>query len=120
MALGLLCLAFGGLKASKNLHGPVLIQILRSPMSFFDTTPVGRILNRLSKDIEVVDMRLPMNFRYFAMCLTQVAFTLIIICVTTPIFTAVIIPLAAIYLLSLVSFILYYFSRFCNFSVTFV
>jgi multidrug resistance-associated protein (MRP) len=101
MALGLICLAFGGLKASKNLHSPVLIQILRSPMSFFDTTPVGRILNRLSKDIEVVDMRLPMNFRYFAMCLTQVAFTLLIICITTPIFTAVIIPLAAVYVLSL-------------------
>uniref|UniRef100_A0AC34GNC3 Multidrug resistance-associated protein 1 n=1 Tax=Panagrolaimus sp. ES5 TaxID=591445 RepID=A0AC34GNC3_9BILA len=81
MALSLIGLAFGGLKASKNLHSPVLIQILRSPMSFFDTTPLGRILNRLSKDIEVVDMRLPMNFRYFA--------------------TSVIIPLAAIYIISL-------------------
>uniref|UniRef100_A0A914R4P6 ABC transmembrane type-1 domain-containing protein n=1 Tax=Panagrolaimus davidi TaxID=227884 RepID=A0A914R4P6_9BILA len=71
-------------------------------MSFFDTTPVGRILNRLTKDIEVVDMRIPMNFRYFAKCLTQVAFTLLIICITTPIFTAVIIPLAAVYIISLV------------------
>lgn len=101
LSFALIGLAFATLRASKRLHEPVLYNILRSPMSFFDTTPVGRILNRLSKDVETVDMRLPMNFRFFMMCLTQVGFTVVIICVTTPIFAVVIIPLTGIYIISL-------------------
>ena len=39
-------------------------QILRAPMAFFDTTPVGRILNRFSKDIYVIDEMLPRTMGY--------------------------------------------------------
>ena len=38
------------LTASTKLHDQVFAKVLRSPMSFFDTTPVGRILNRFAKD----------------------------------------------------------------------
>ena len=40
------------LGASTRLHDQVFAKVLRSPMSFFDTTPVGRILNRFSKDLD--------------------------------------------------------------------
>jgi ABC-type multidrug transport system fused ATPase/permease subunit len=46
------------LNAASKLHGTMLERILRSPMSFFDTTPLGRILNRFSKDIDIVDVRI--------------------------------------------------------------
>uniref|UniRef100_A0A7I4YK36 Multidrug resistance-associated protein 1 n=1 Tax=Haemonchus contortus TaxID=6289 RepID=A0A7I4YK36_HAECO len=93
----LVFLAFAGLSASYNLHFPLLHNLLRSPMSFFDTTPLGRILNRCAKDIEVVDMLLPMNLRYLAMCILQVLVTLIVIVISTPIFAVVIVPLTVIY-----------------------
>jgi ABC-type multidrug transport system fused ATPase/permease subunit len=46
LALGIFAVVLGGVFASKNLHEPMLKKIMHSPMSFFDTTPLGRILNR--------------------------------------------------------------------------
>ena len=43
-----------GLKASKRLHGALLRRVLHAPVSFFDTTPVGRIIQRFSKDTDQV------------------------------------------------------------------
>lgn len=38
--------AFLGLWTAKKLHQGMLASVLQAPMSFFDTTPVGRVLNR--------------------------------------------------------------------------
>uniref|UniRef100_A0AC35GB20 ABC transmembrane type-1 domain-containing protein n=1 Tax=Panagrolaimus sp. PS1159 TaxID=55785 RepID=A0AC35GB20_9BILA len=57
-------IAFGAFRASKILHDNLLFSLLRSPMNFFDTTPLGRILNRLSKDIEKIDSDVPQILTY--------------------------------------------------------
>lgn len=47
---------FGGsLKASRRIHEKLLGSVLRAKFRFFDSTPLGRIMNRFSKDIEAID-----------------------------------------------------------------
>lgn len=41
--------ARGAMRASRVMHQHLLSNILRVPMSFFDTTPTGRIVNRFAK-----------------------------------------------------------------------
>ncbi|KAG0242470.1 hypothetical protein BGW41_004038 [Actinomortierella wolfii] len=49
-------------RGSKNLHASMLSPLVRSPMSFFDVTSSGKIINRFSHDIGLVDIDLPINF----------------------------------------------------------
>uniref|UniRef100_A0AC35TPP3 ABC transporter family protein n=1 Tax=Rhabditophanes sp. KR3021 TaxID=114890 RepID=A0AC35TPP3_9BILA len=101
----MVALIHGGLAASKNLHYPLFNNILHLPMSFFDTTPLGRILQRFGKDIDVIDTTLPLSFRYFMMCVCQVVVALGLIVSTTPAFAIVIIPLGFVYWRILQSFV---------------
>ncbi|KAL0435883.1 UNVERIFIED_CONTAM: ABC transporter C family member 4 [Sesamum radiatum] len=48
-----------GLKTSQIFFGQILHSILHAPMSFFDTTPSGRILTRASTDQTNVDILIP-------------------------------------------------------------
>ncbi|XP_031240697.1 canalicular multispecific organic anion transporter 1 [Mastomys coucha] len=84
--------------ASKTLHGQLLTNILRAPMSFFDTTPTGRIVNRFAGDISTVDDMLPQTLRSWVMCFLGIVSTLVMICMATPIFIVVIIPLSIFYI----------------------
>lgn len=65
----------GTLRASSRLHDELFRRILRSPMKFFDTTPTGRILNRFSKDMDEVDVRLPFQAEMFIQNIFLVLFS---------------------------------------------
>ncbi|KAK9303947.1 hypothetical protein QLX08_004533 [Tetragonisca angustula] len=94
---GALILAKGTIRASVNLFESTLQRVLRNPMSFFDKTPTGRILNRLSKDTDVIDNTLPSILRSWIACLFGVIATLVVISVSTPEFIAIIVPISVIY-----------------------
>ena len=84
-------------KAAGILHASMLSNIMRSPMSFFDTTPSGRIINRFSSDVAVVDNNLPQTFRMMMAQILSVFGTLIVISYSTPIFLVVVLPLGLLY-----------------------
>ncbi|XP_023265173.1 canalicular multispecific organic anion transporter 1 [Seriola lalandi dorsalis] len=95
--LGTLLLANASVAASQILHSRLLNNILRVPMVFFDTTPIGRVVNRFAKDIFTIDEAIPQSFRSWLLCLLGVLGTLFVICLATPFFTIIIIPLALVY-----------------------
>ncbi|KAM0353414.1 hypothetical protein ACHAP4_008660 [Fusarium culmorum] len=88
---------FCSIEASRKLHERMANAIFRSPMSFFDITPAGRILNRFSSDIYRVDEVLARTFNMLFVNAARSGFTLIVISVATPAFIALIIPLALTY-----------------------
>lgn len=65
-------LALGTLRAASSLHIQLLQNILKCSMSFFDTTPVGRIINRFGKDVDVIDNSIPVSIRAWINCLFSV------------------------------------------------
>ncbi|CAH0555483.1 unnamed protein product [Brassicogethes aeneus] len=96
--LSVLALYVGTLNAAKLLHWLLLQNIVKVPTTtFFDVTPVGRILNRFSKDIDTLDNVLPMTIRGWITCFFSVIGTLVVISYTTPLFILVIIPIGLLY-----------------------
>ncbi|XP_055746362.1 ATP-binding cassette sub-family C member 3 isoform X2 [Salvelinus fontinalis] len=104
MAQGLLVmvssftLAMGNIGAARKLHYALLDNKLHTPQSFFDTTPIGRVINRFSKDIYVIDEALPSTVLMFLGTFFSSLSTMIVIVASTPIFAVVIAPLAFIYI----------------------
>jgi len=92
-----LCLASGSIRASRTLHLNMLKSVLRSPMSFFDTTPMGRIVNRFSEDIYTIDQTIPQSLRSFLGTLLQVISIIIVIAISTWQFMLAVLPLAVVY-----------------------
>ncbi|KAG0299913.1 Multidrug resistance-associated protein 1 [Linnemannia gamsii] len=87
-------MVWAGIRATTRLHDGLLSSILHLPMSFFDTTPLGRIVNRFSTDIFATDNTLPWGFMSVLMFGMSVLGTIIVIAATTPIFLALVPPLA--------------------------
>ena len=87
------------LRASRLIHLRSLAALVRAPVTFFDTTPIGRILNRFSKDTDEVDFLLSMSMTEFGNCIMQLFATLVFLAVVQPIILAGVVPLMFIYYL---------------------
>ncbi|KAI8831863.1 P-loop containing nucleoside triphosphate hydrolase protein [Chytridium lagenaria] len=73
-----------GYVAGKKLHEEALEGLMRAPMSFYDSQPIGRILNRMSKDIEGIDKMLWMVYMNFFYGLCFLISNIITLAYTTP------------------------------------
>ncbi|KWU44771.1 ABC transporter [Rhodotorula sp. JG-1b] len=90
--LGLATVWFGT-AAARTLHNMAMKQVIQAPMTYFDQTPLGRIMNRFSKDTDNLDSRLNDSLRMALATVAQIAAAVIMISIVYPYF---LIPVAAI------------------------
>jgi len=81
------------LYGSNHLHNKMLTGILYTSLRFFESNPSGRILNRASKDQQVIDELLPMTLFDALQCLLMTLGSLIIIGIVNPWVLLILIPL---------------------------
>lgn len=92
-----MAVSIGGIFASRRLHLDLLQNVLRSPMSFFERTPSGNLVNRFSKELDTVDSMIPQVIKMFMGSLFSVIGAVIIILLATPIAAVIIPPLGLVY-----------------------
>lgn len=83
-------LAVARIRAAEKIHATLLEMIFRLPISFFDTTPLGRIINRFSSDMSSVDSRIPQKMMDVLLFGISVLSTFILIVSTTPSFVIIV------------------------------
>ncbi|PFX21725.1 Multidrug resistance-associated protein 4 [Stylophora pistillata] len=91
------------LRCSERLHDKMVVALLQAPVLFFDSNPVGRILNRFSKDVGCMDELLPLQFLSTVQLVLLLFSSVIVPSVTNPWLVFVTIPVTAMIL---------YFARF--------
>ena len=89
------------LRCSERLHDKMVLAVLQAPVLFFDSNPVGRIMNRFSEDVGCLDEMLPKQF-LAAIQLDLLVFTTVLVpTVTNPWLLFVVVPItvAVVYIL---------------------
>ena len=83
-------------RCSRTLHCNLLQRVISAPLSFFESTPTGRILNRFANDMDKIDSQIPQTLTSYLTTVTVCVGTLLV-AVVTPWFLAFIIPLSYVY-----------------------
>lgn len=77
-------LFYGSLTASKKIHTQLLLSVTRAQFKFFDSTPLGQLMNRFSKDLEAIDQEVAPIAVGVLGCLATVVCIVVLISVITP------------------------------------
>lgn len=90
-------LIFRSLHAAKRLHEDMLKSILRAPMVFFQTNPLGRIINRFAKDLGDIDRNVAIIVNMFLSQVSQLLSTFILIGIVSTMSLWAIMPLLVLF-----------------------
>ncbi|KAN0055186.1 hypothetical protein ACTA71_008283 [Dictyostelium dimigraforme] len=94
--------------ASRAIHHELFNALLKKPMSFFDQTPIGRIINRFTRDLDGIDNLIATSISSFVTLMLTVIATVVLVSIIVPF---LLIPLAPI---SIIFFFLQFFYRYTS------
>ncbi|XP_037671061.1 multidrug resistance-associated protein 6 isoform X3 [Choloepus didactylus] len=86
-----------GARASSLLFRRLLWDVARSPMGFFEQTPVGNLLNRFSKETDMVDVDIPDKLRFLLTYTFGLLEAILVVAMATPLAIIIILPLLLLY-----------------------
>jgi ABC-type multidrug transport system fused ATPase/permease subunit len=89
----------GGVRATKNVFNGMLGSVLRAPMSYFETVPMGRILNRFTYDTDVNDVTLTQVISMFIISCSWYVASIVVQVAILPWSAFVLFPISGLYLL---------------------
>jgi ATP-binding cassette, subfamily C (CFTR/MRP), member 1 len=103
-ALLMFCFSFllsiFGTRSSKSMLRNAITRVLRAPMSFFDTTPLGRITNRFSRDVDVMDNTLSDAMRMYFFTLSMITSVFALTIAFFPFFAIALVPLFILFIMA--------------------
>ncbi|CAG7725549.1 unnamed protein product [Allacma fusca] len=85
--------AYGSIQGGKRIHKQLIKSVLKAKMSFFDLTPIGRILNRFSSDQGIIDDSLPFIMNILLAQFYGLLGTLFVTCYALPWILVIVIPM---------------------------
>uniref|UniRef100_A0A3Q2X474 Multidrug resistance-associated protein 4 n=1 Tax=Haplochromis burtoni TaxID=8153 RepID=A0A3Q2X474_HAPBU len=88
----------GLVRSAQTLHNSMFSAVLHTPVTFFDVNPIGRILNRFSKDVSQMDSMLPITFVDFYQLFLQNAGVIAVAASVIPLILIPVVPLLIIFL----------------------
>ncbi|KAI8524589.1 hypothetical protein RHMOL_Rhmol13G0160700 [Rhododendron molle] len=90
-------LIVSSLYAARKLHDAMLSSILRAPMVFFQTNPLGRIINRFAKDLGDIDRNVAVFVNMFLGQVSQLLSTFVLIGIVSTMSLWAILPLLVLF-----------------------
>ena len=87
---------FVSLRCSERLHDRMVVAVSQAPVLFFDSNPVGRIMNRFSKDVGCMDEILPKAFLFSIQSSLLLFSTILVPTVTNPWLLFVVVPMTVL------------------------
>ncbi|KAJ3218401.1 hypothetical protein HDU67_005724 [Dinochytrium kinnereticum] len=95
----LLYLVYGMVVAGRNIHRKMMERLLEAPLSFFEVTPIGRIVNRFTKDISAIDGAVGGVAGNLVYNFVMIVFVLGFVSCVIPVLLIAMIPLGFVYYL---------------------
>ena len=91
---------FGGARAAEQLFLRTLKQTLRAPMSFFESVPLGRLLNRFTYDVEQLDIKLSQSMSMLIISISWFCSCIGVMLGVMPLMAVVLCPICVVYVAS--------------------